>query len=106
MFERNDYYPLGMRHANASHVVTANNRYKFNGKEDQTVGALGLLDYGARMYDAQIGRWLVIDPLAAKHYPESPYAYVHNSPMIHVDPDGKDDLRERHYLVESYDFFC
>ena len=41
VIERNDYYPFGMRHANASHVVTANNRYKFNGKEDQTVGDSG-----------------------------------------------------------------
>ena len=92
VLERNDYYPFGMRHANASHPVTANNRFKYNGKEDQTVGALGLLDYGARMYDAQIGRWLAVDPMAEKHYSESPYAYVHNSPMIHVDPDGKDGL--------------
>ena len=67
VIERNDYYPFGMRHANASHPVTANNRFKFNGKEDQTVGALGLLDYGARMYDAQIGRWLGVDPPGSTH---------------------------------------
>jgi RHS repeat-associated protein len=88
VIERNDYYPFGMRHANASHVVTANNRYKFNGKEDQTVGALGLLDYGARMYDAQIGRWLTVDPMADSYYSVSPYAYCADNPVRFIDPNG------------------
>ncbi len=88
VIERNDYYPFGMRHANASHMVTANNRYKFNGKEDQTVGTLGLLDYGARMYDAFIGRWLGVDPLADSYYSISPYAYCANNPVLFVDPNG------------------
>ena len=55
VLEKNDYYPFGLRHANSSYVITANNRYKFNGKEDQTVGSLGLLDYEARMYDGHTG---------------------------------------------------
>lgn len=63
VLEKNDYYPFGQRHANSSHVVTANNRYKFNGKENQTVGSLELLDYKARMYDGYIGRWLGSDPI-------------------------------------------
>lgn len=96
VLERNDYYPFGMRHANASHVVTANNRYKFNGKEDQTVGALGLLDYGARMYDAQIGRWLAVDPLADSYCPISPYVYCKNNPINRIDPDGRDDFEINH----------
>lgn len=88
VLERNDYYPFGTRHANASHVVTANNRFKYNGKEDQTVGALGLLDYGARMYDAQIGRWLGVDPLADSYYSISPYVYCANNPVRFIDPNG------------------
>lgn len=89
VLEKNDYYPFGQCHANSSYVVTANNRFKFNGKEDQTVGALGLLDYGARMYDGYIGRWLGSDPMAYAYYATSPYVYCSNNPINAIDPDGK-----------------
>ena len=45
-------------------------------------------DYGARMYNPEIGRWFNVDPLAEKYYPISPYAYVANNPMKYVDFHG------------------
>lgn len=67
-------------------------RWGFNGmrKDDEIHGATGTsYDFGARLYDPRVGRWLSIDP-AAREYPTlSPYVFVANNPISFVDPDGK-----------------
>ena len=87
--EQNDYYPFGMRQERSNYALFAGNRFKYNGKEEQTTGGLGYLDYGARMYDAESGRWFGVDPLLEKYYGLSPYVYCGNNPLIYIDPDGK-----------------
>ena len=90
VIEQNAYYPFGGRHTfGQSYTQNPTNRYKFNGKEEQTIGSLDLLDYGARMYDTKTARWLVQDPLAEKYYSFSAYNYCVNNPVMFVDPDGK-----------------
>jgi RHS repeat-associated protein len=87
----NDYYPFGMAYTKNFQSGSGEhqpNKYLYNSKEEQEMPGKWL-DYGWRMYDAQLGRWHGVDVLAEKYYPISPYAYVANNPMRFVDPDGK-----------------
>ena len=65
------------------------NRYRYNAKEEQVIGNIGMIDYGARFYDPDLSRWTTPDPLAEKYYGISPYAFCNNNPVNFVDPDGR-----------------
>jgi len=68
-------------------------RHGFSGmeKDDEMHGATGTsYDFGARLYDPKVGRWLSIDPLASKYPSQSPYNFVGNNPVLFVDCDGMD----------------
>ncbi len=83
-----DYYPFGATMPNRS----ANNagidgRFKFTGKE-RDAAETGYDYFGARYYDSFIGRWLQVDPLAAKYPGWSPYNYTLNNPLIFMDEKG------------------
>ena len=81
--------PSGIRVNLAALAYDPSNRYRFNGKEEQVTGNVGLTDYGARFYDSSVIRWTTPDPLAEKYYSTSPYAFCNNNPVNFVDLDGK-----------------
>jgi RHS repeat-associated protein len=91
-----DYYPFGMmmpgRNYNASGV--SDYRFGFNGKENdnEVKGEGSQQDYGMRIYDPRIGKFLSVDPIASK-YPElTPYQFASNSPIASIDLDGLEGL--------------
>ena len=81
--EVNHYYPFGSLFAN-----TSVQPYKYNGKELDSKKGLNWYDYGARHYDATLGRWLVVDPLAEKRYSNSTFSYASNNPINKIDSNG------------------
>ncbi len=84
--ETNNYYPFGGVFANTGNVQP----YKYNGKEFDSKKGLNWYDYGARHYDAALGRFMTVDPMAEKYYPTSLYEYCLNNPVKFIDIDGKD----------------
>lgn len=94
--ETNHYYPFGGTFASTCPVQP----YKYNGKELDTKNGLDWYDYGARHYDAAIGRWHVADPMSEKYYGVSPYVYCGNEPIGRIDPDGR-DWRLRSFFNEE-----
>ena len=85
-----DYFPGGMLQPGRS-FNSNTYRFGFNGKEkdDEWTGVTGATyDYGFRIYDSRVARFLSVDPLT-KDYPSwTPYAFAMNSPISGVDLDG------------------
>jgi RHS repeat-associated protein len=102
LLQQTSYYPFGMtmQQQNFYSQNATENKYLYNSKElqdDQLAGnTLEWYDYGARFYDATLGRWHVVDPLAEDYSSWSPYNYVMNNPLKFIDPDGM--------RVDEYEF--
>lgn len=82
--ETNHYYPFGGVFASTTSVQP----YKYNGKEYDTKKGLNWYDYGARHYDAALGRFHTNDRFAEKYYSMSPYQYGANNPARNIDING------------------
>ena len=82
--ETNHYYPFGGAFASTSNVQP----YKYNGKELDSKKGLNWYDYGARHYDAALGRFTTNDRFAKKYYSMSPYQYGANNPVNNIDVNG------------------
>jgi RHS repeat-associated protein len=91
-----DYYPFGMLQPGRSYNV-GGYRYGFNGKENdnEIKGEGNQQDYGMRIYDPRIGRFLSMDPLAGKYPWYTPYQFAGNSPIGFIDRDGEEPWKRK-----------
>jgi RHS repeat-associated protein len=85
-----DYYPFGLNYNSYAKENSVGQDFLYNGKEEQDELGLGWLDYAARMYMPELGRWGAIDYLSEKFNSHSPYSYVLDNPISSFDPDGND----------------
>ncbi len=94
----NDYYSGGMSQPGRKYASgSASYRYGFNGKEKSAEINSGDYDFGARIYDARLGRWFATDRQTKAWI--SPYQYCSNSPTNLIDPDGNDEIHFFFYVT-------
>ena len=84
--EVNDYYAFGGLMSTSSRQSVQ--PYKYNGKELDSKSGLDWYDYGARMYDAALGRFMKTDRFSEKYVSLSPYQYGANNPVNNIDVNG------------------
>lgn len=73
-------------------------RYGFNGKENDKDAGEGIQDYGMRINDVRLGRFLSIDPITKSYPMLTPYQFASNRPIDGADLDGLEwDLRIKKY---------
>jgi RHS repeat-associated protein len=98
----NDYYPFGMimPGRNYNNGTTKDYRYGFNGKENdnEVKGEGNQQDYGMRIYDPRLGKFLSVDPLKDEFPWNSPYAFAENDVINNIDLDGAEKLSKDELL--------
>lgn len=81
----NDYYAFGANMPGRN-FTSSSYRYGFNGKENDP--ETNTQDYGMRIYNPNLGKFLSVDPLT-KEYPWlTPYQFASNRPICAIDRDG------------------
>ncbi|GHN03212.1 hypothetical protein WSM22_47010 [Cytophagales bacterium WSM2-2] len=87
IIQSNEYYPFGLQTAQSWTRENSSNNFLYNqGSEINTTS--GFYDLPYRNYDASLGRFFQVDPLAKRTHHLSPYHYAMNNPIGRNDPSG------------------
>jgi RHS repeat-associated protein len=97
VFNQQAYYPFGMIMPELEYTAPGegNTRFGFNGKEndDEVKGKGAQQDYGFRIYDNKLGRFLSMDPLSLDYPWYTPYQFAGNTPIQAIDLEGAEELK-------------
>ena len=89
ILQENHFYPFGLDMAGPwMNDAALDNQYKYNGKELNGDFGLNWMDYGARWYDASIGRWWCVDLMCMTFATYSPFSFSANNPIRFIDMNG------------------
>ncbi len=96
-----DYYPFGLEMEGRGYSEDDEYRYGFNGKEKDSKEEFGstTYDYGFRIYNPSIGKFLSVDPLTKEYAWLTPYQYASNSPIWMIDIDGLEGRSLLHWAI-------
>jgi RHS repeat-associated protein len=83
------------------------NKFKYNGNEIQNRefsdgSGLNAMDFNARTYEPQLGRFWQLDPIVKVN--ESPYSWNTNNPILFADPDGRDSVQRAKALQKAKEY--
>jgi RHS repeat-associated protein len=89
-FKGLDYYAFGDPMVGRTFTGANGYRFGFNGKEktDEVSGNGNNYDYGFRIYNPRLGKFLSVDPLTASYPGLTPYQFASNTPIMAIDVDG------------------
>lgn len=93
----NNYYPFGMAQTGRYYAGSNDYRYGFNGKEKDDSFGQTSYDYGFRIYNPAIAKFLSVDPLTSSYPSWSPYPFAMNRPIDGIDLDGLEYLNKTVY---------
>ncbi|MCB9262599.1 MAG: RHS repeat-associated core domain-containing protein [Flavobacteriales bacterium] len=103
LLSANDYYPFGMQMDGRSATLTGEGyRFGFNGKEQDKEGMGGgqsTYDYGFRIYNPAIGKFLSVDPLTQSYPWYTPYQFASNQPIHAIDLDGLESSDDKNPTI-------
>jgi RHS repeat-associated protein len=97
---KTNYYAFGMPTPGRSYQSSNSYRYSFNGKENDLES--GTQDYGFRIYNTVLGKFLSVDPLTKKYPFLTPYQFASNNPIAGTDMDGLEFRDPKFQLRQDY----
>lgn len=109
IIEENHFYPFGLKHDGYNNVLLPGGnaqaqKYKFQEQERQNELGLNWDSFKWRNYDAAIGRFISVDPLAEKYSKWTPYAFsgnqvVHSRELEGLEPENDLDYDNDYYGI-------